>query len=240
MRASSFKHNNYFLSIFFFHLVLFPTILPPMLIAQETITGSFSMYNGTTRVQTNQFTITGWNQSEEKMISATADSLSGNAQATYDGAMIVNYRYKLGRKEITAERKDEWINFREDGMSGILSLETTAIFFEPTLSSHYAMLLHLYDKTQKKDTISVVIPSLQEYIPVTIVPHGTNAFTIDGQSVTVSHYQFSIGHRDVAQVWVNGDSLLGIYLTAKDLLLADTRYENLPEQIKTIVKRALY
>lgn len=240
MRASSFKHRNYFISIFIFTLVLLPMIFSSMLIAQETITGAFSMYDGATRIQTNQFTITNWNQSEEKMISATTDSLSGNAQATYDGAMIVNYRYKLGRKEITAERKDEWINFREDGMSGILSLESTAVFFEPTLCSHYALLLHLYDKTQKKDTISVVIPSQQEYIPVTIVPHGTNAFTLDGQSVTVTHYQFSIGRRDVAQVWVNGDSLLGIYLTAKEILLADARYENLPEQIKTIVKRALY
>ena len=147
-----------------------------------------------------------------------------------------------GLPELRVTLDNTLLSFYEhEAMVGALAAEDKLIIFEPTAFGEYRSLLNAYNTSKGgKQRVNVVIPSLQDYVPVDIERHGTDALSLNGVSMDALHYRIAVGKKELGNVWVDQTgSIVGMYLANKELTIVDISYEHFREQIKKIVNRAM-
>ncbi|MFI5253619.1 MAG: hypothetical protein ACHQQQ_14450 [Bacteroidota bacterium] len=224
-----------------FTISLFPGL--NKLIGQEKITGVYSVFAKDKVIQTDSYEITPGKTYIDDMKGIAGGESDRRYEMTLDNNKFQSMEKKVAGIVVSSIKYSaKMFSFYDnDAMSGMLADETNPPVFEAAAFSHYALLVDLYQKTgDGKQTVSVVIPALQDLINVEIERHGSDAFNIGEQSLTATHYRFAIGKkRETVNLWTDNHKVIAIYLASNDRFVVDNSYPNLYESIKKVINRAM-
>ena len=208
---------------------------------QETITGRYHIYAAGKHIETDEFRIVQGKRGMDEIKSIAGDRKL-EIEVTYENGKLQSYQQTLnGLPGLRATVSSNLISFYEnEAMTGALTIGKEMYIFEPTVSSHYWFLLHGYDKISGgKQSIEVVWPSQQDFIKLEIERHGSDGLKCGERKIDAVHYRIAIGRRDQANVWVDGYRIIAIHLVSKNLCMVDAGYEQLHQQIASVLKRGI-
>jgi hypothetical protein len=137
--------------------------------------------------------------------------------------------------------KGDFVNVYDgEGMTGMIALDAPPLAFDPTLPSHYGMLLERYDAskggTQK---IAVVIPEKADYWKIEIAPRPPATIPVGEAQKESKVYQFRVDFNQYVTVWTLDGAVAAVYLPWNDEYMVDAQYPMLQQKIQMIVKRSI-
>ncbi len=137
--------------------------------------------------------------------------------------------------------KGEYVTIYDgQGMTGMVMLEGSPLVFDPTIPSHYGILLGRYDERRGgAQKIQVIIPEMGDYRNIEITPRPAVRIQVGQASKEAKVYQFRLDAHQYAMVWTLDDAVAAVHLPSKDETMVDTKYPMLHQEIKAFVKRPM-
>ena len=137
--------------------------------------------------------------------------------------------------------KGEFINIYEgQGMTGMIGLDAPPLVFDPSLPSHYGMLLGRYDRGKGgAQKITVVMPEKGDYWKIEISPRPAVSIPFGEKQKESKVYQFRVDFNQFATVWLLDDAVAAVYVPWKDEYMVDAQYPMLQQKIQMLVKRSI-
>lgn len=126
------------------------------------------------------------------------------------------------------------------GMTGMVALDEPPLVFDPSLPSHYGMLLERYDArkggTQK---VTVVVPEKEDYWKIEIAPRPPASIPIGEAQKEAKVYQYRVDFNQYVTIWTLDGEVAAVHVPWKDEYMVDAKYPMLREKIQMLVKRSI-
>ena len=209
--------------------------------AQEKVSGTYAVYSNGSIVATDDYTsIAGKRYSDE----IRADTQKISIDLRYEDGVLDRFERLVNSMPGSSIKLNKiMLSFYEGtGMVGVLSNEEKFPVFEPSSYAEYAMFPGmLYDQAKGgKQSTQVVIPSLEDFLPVEIERHGSDPFAVGTTTINGAHYRVALGKKkETVNLWMDGDRMMAAYLAAGNKFIIDTRYDHLYDRVKQLINRAM-
>ena len=216
--------------------------------AQESVkgarklVGAYTVYVNDKQVETDAFEVVRWSECTDQKTPTDPTQPKRRIEMKYEDGKLHSYTIAAdGLPESRLEVQETTVRFFEhEALKGDVDLEEFVLVFEPTVFAHYALLVHAYQNSPGgKQTFNVLIPSQQDFLKIEVERHGSDAIRLGERDLTLAHYKVAIGRRESVNLWMDGDKLIAIHMTNKNLFAVDAGYDNLFTQIKMVAKRAM-
>ncbi len=137
--------------------------------------------------------------------------------------------------------KGEYINIYDgEGMTGMVLVEDPPLVFDPTIPSHYGMLLERYSAARGGvQKISVIIPEKGDYCKIEISPRPAVSIPLGETQKESKVYQFRLEYNQYVTVWTLDNAVAAVYVPARDESMVDATYPMLHQKIQMLIKRSL-
>ena len=212
-------------------------------LAQEKFSGTYAVYGKDVIVKTDKYEIEPGKSYIDEIKGTAENDTAQRYETILENNKFVSMEQRAGDIIATAIRfKNNVFSFYEKtAMVGALPDENRSPVFDGSVYSHYALLLGLFDQSGgSKQTISVVIPALQDFINVEIEKHGSDVFKLGEQTVTANHYRFAIGKkRETVNLWADSNKVIAVYLASKNTFVIDGGYPGLYDRVKQLINRPM-
>lgn len=213
--------------------------IAPYAVPQET-TVTFYGYRGDTQIWTDKVSL------ETGKISDEIDGIGNNPdrEATTLPGTVTGEIFTERAKGVLAHNvivKGEFVNVYDgQGMTGMVALDAPPLVFDPTLPSHYGMLLGRYDRAKGgAQKIAVLIPEKDDYWKIEIAPRPPATIPVGETQMESKVYQFRIDFNQYVTVWTLDDEVAAVYVPWKDEYMVDAKYPMLQQKIQMLVKRSI-
>jgi hypothetical protein len=210
---------------------------------QEKFKGNYLIYSGDRLTDNDEYEVVTGREYNDDIRSVSGDRKEQEHELVYGEGQFQYYRYTLnGASDVRVTAEKDILTFYDStAMVGALPIAGPVIVGDPAVYTHYAMLLGVYDEQKGgKQALDVVVPSLQDFIPIEIERHGSDGIKLSDRNIEAVHYRIVLGKKkDVVNAWVDGKHVIGLYFVSKNRYVVDAGYDNLYERIKQIVNRAM-
>lgn len=223
-------------------MVVFLPLIPTLSRGQDAIEGTYFVFRGDQKIETDEFEFVPGKKYRDEIQSTGAQSERKIATMICENGSLESYEQTLnGLPAIHASNDQKYFKlYEKEGMVGMFPVEEDILFLDPNIYSQFSFLIQVFEQKKKdKIRLNVCIPQVQDFIYVDIEQHGTDAIPVAGKSITATHYRISIGKKEVVNCWKEGDNILGMYFSSKNVYVTDSKYDQLFESLKRIVNRAL-
>ena len=206
----------------------------------QTLSATFYGYRGDTRIWTDEKTKEkGKIEDKIEGIGNNPDREATTLPGTTAGEIFTETANGLLAHNVVV--KGEFVNiYYGQGMTGMVMVEDPPLVFDPTIPSHYGMLLERYSVsrggTQK---IPVIIPEKGDYCKIEISGKPPATIPVGETKKEAKVYQFRMEYNQHVTVWTLDDAVAAIYVPSKDEYIVNAKYPMLHQKIQMLVKRSM-
>ena len=226
-----------------FCLAVLSLVVTTSVRGQEKISASYSIYVKDAVIQTDKYEISPGKSYADEIKGVAAGETDARFELKLENSRFLSLEKTVnGIIESSIKYNNNVFAFYEKtAMVGALPDEGSSPVFESSAYSHFAFLVSIYDQAKGgKQSFSVVIPALQDFINIEIERHGTDPFKIGEQNLTATHYRMAIGKkRETANLWVDNNKVIAIYLASNNRFVIDNGYPQLYDRVKQVINRAM-
>ena len=206
----------------------------------QTLSSTFYGYRGDTRIWTDEITI-GKGKIEDNIEGAgtNPDREATTLPGTTTGEIFTEKAKGLKCHSVVV--KGEYVNIYDgEGMTGMVLVEDPPLVFDPTIPSHYGMLLERYSAARGGvQKIPVIIPEKGDYCKIEISPRPAVSIPLGETQKESKVYQFRLEFNQYVTVWTLGDAVAAVHFPSKDETMVDAKYPMLHEKIQMLIKRSM-
>jgi hypothetical protein len=208
--------------------------------APQEVTATFYGYRGDTQIWKDEVsTEKGTIRDDIEGIGNNPDREAVTLPGTVTGEIFTEKAKGLTAHSVVV--KGDFVNVYDgQGMTGMIAIETPPLVFDPTLPSHYGMLLERYDDakggTQK---VAVVLPEKGDYWKIEIAPRPAASIPFGETQKESKVYQFRVDFNLYVTIWTLDDEVAAVYVPWKDEYMVDAKYPMLQQKIQMLVKRSI-
>jgi hypothetical protein len=209
-------------------------------VGSQTVTSTFHGYRGDAQIWTDRITVEQGKVTDE--IDGAGDNPDREAMTlpgTVTGEIFSETAGGLPAHSVVV--KGEFVNiYQGQGMEGMVMVEAPPLVFDPTIPSHYGILMQRYDAsrggTQK---IPVIVPEKGDYTKIEIAPRPPASIPLGETKKESAVYQLRVDYNQYVTLWMLDGAVAAVHVPAKDETMVDAKYPMLHQKIQMLVKRSM-
>ncbi len=223
-------------------MVVFLVLTSISLRAQERVEGTYVVFSNDQKIETDEFVVVPGEMYSDDIRSIGAQEDRRVANMVCSKGSLVSYEQTLNGLPATSATNDQkfFKLFQNEATIGQFSVDEDILFLDPNMYSQYWFLIKVFEgKKEDKMRFNVCVPQIQDFVYVDIEKRGSETIHIADKSINATQYRITVGKKEIISCWTDRDRLIGMYLTSKNVYVADEKYNQLYASLKKIVNRAM-
>ncbi len=210
--------------------------------AQERVEGTYVVFSNDQKIETDEFVVVPGEMYSDDIRSVGAQEDHKVANMVCSKGSLESYEQTFNGLPATKATNDRifFKLFENEATIGQFSVDEDILFLDPNMYSQYWFLLKVFEeKRQDKVRFNVCVPQIQDFVYVDIEKRGSEVISTAEKTINATQYRITVGKKEIITCWTDHDRLIGMYLTSKNVYVADEKYNNLYASLKKIVNRAM-